>query len=201
MPISNLPFITNHPPFNFLWREGAWRKGYIYHVAPDRALDFTTLSDLSQCTNTAASRRIYFLLLSTTLAFSRIPHSEATLPFLPRLRSAHIVAIPQSAFLLPFETSARLMKQFEWAHGNVESHNTSYDSSSSMNRERNHSETQILLTLLPTSCPPYKLATFFPVVSILRTTPSSPFRNTPAPLRRQITCSVECRVCGAIVLT
>ena len=62
MPISKLPFITNHPAFRILWREGAWRNGYIYLVAPDRALNFIHLSHLSRCTNTIEFRGTYVYL-------------------------------------------------------------------------------------------------------------------------------------------
>ncbi len=43
VPKLKSPFITNHPPFDVLWSEGAWRKGNIYHFVPNHTQDFTAL--------------------------------------------------------------------------------------------------------------------------------------------------------------
>ena len=55
------------------------------------------------------------------------------------------------------------------------------------------SPAQILLTLLPVSCPSsFNVAMIFPVfASIPRKAPSSPFTQTPDPSGRQQTCGVE----------
>ena len=58
VPKSRFPFITNHSPFNLPWREGAWRKGHIFHLARKRALT-SPLSDQLHCTITIAFRPTY----------------------------------------------------------------------------------------------------------------------------------------------
>lgn len=51
---------------------------------------------------------------------------------------------------------------------------------------------QILLILLPTSCPSFRVVITFPVfASNPRKIPSSPFTHTPDPSGRQTTCGVE----------
>ena len=87
------------------------------------------------------------------------------------------------------------MRQPKWAYGYLYSKNISHalscgDEYSKKLLQNVH--TQILLILLPTSCPPCKVVTIFPVfASKPRINPSSPFTNTPAPLGRQTTCGVE----------
>ena len=89
VPKSRFSLITNHSPFSLPWREGAWRKGYISHLARKWALT-SPLSYPLHGTPTIAFRRTYtcFLVLHTTnlrsnpplISHSSLPPSASTIP-------------------------------------------------------------------------------------------------------------------------
>lgn len=100
VPKSRFSLITNHSPFNLPWREGAWRKGYISHLARKWAL-ISPLSD-----HYIVQLLLHFAEPTPVFPFSRpltsdqTLHLQATPLCLLRRRSSHTIEIPELACLL-----------------------------------------------------------------------------------------------------
>ena len=200
VPISKLPFITNHPPFD-THRERVHGEGEKDCLALESDLDLEVL------------------LTHHVLRYNCISQFPCLLPWFPDYQpsikspSDKPLLLSSLDFNQPtllrsccqhsfFETRARFMRQPGWLSLLQEHFLRLRLPYGHKKNSLGNVHTQILLILLPTSCPPCKVATIFPVfASNPRMTPSSPFTNTPAPLGRQTTCGVEYGVCGAMVLT
>ena len=90
VPKSRFSLITNHSPFSLPWREGAWRKGYISHLAREWALTSPLPELLHGTATTIVFRQIYtcFPVLHTTnlrsnpplISHSSLPPSASIIP-------------------------------------------------------------------------------------------------------------------------